>query len=270
MSLANIVSNVMKKYTVNPKKVSLFLKNKNLGDDVYQLEEAIALFKPSTLVIGFTSEDSHAVSTKLMDVLKDLFPEIKLYRFPISRKSNGEMVISYSYKVDDEDVPYYPNASQMDFILPDFGIVITEELSILSFRPASIPGNVKFKAGDVLEERKDELRTLDVEKEYPTDDMYIVNDLTKKWVKRILICHAGDIHKSKTMNDLTKIIRYVLISKPRITIQTQCLLDSESAADDLLETYKTADIVLQLGDEIKVYEPEDDELGEEKGFLFLE
>lgn len=274
MSLANIINKVMSKYTPNTKKIGRFIKEKDLGDVTFQLEELLPLIKPQTVVIGYVSEKAMTVAREVQTAIADLFPDTKIFLLPVERNDHGQN-IKYTYEQSDGSVGfYYPGVSTTLLALPDLGLIVGESLTVLGFRPASLPASAAYVYGNISEERKAQLRKLDLDVEYPTEKMFVTRELCGKDVLRILVLHDGDQRNFKPNADLSKVTRRILLCNDNITVAVKKHedLSYQSPSAELKRLLDGASWVVNVTEkETLVHRVIDNTIEQEaRGFLFLD
>lgn len=257
MSLASIVSGIVKKESkVDRKKLAYFFKD--LG--VRPVGLFLRIMKPETVSILSVQQEfdiNDNVGEKigqLTKIVNVLFPEVKV------EVVNGHMVQGHAENriVLDDGTPI----DKEKLMSADVGFFIDIKGNLYVYKAERLPGNIQFHIDKMDDEGLEELRDADLDVLLPTENMWLVNELTRNRKAKIAICYFGDQPKSRTVSKVIQLTSAILTSSIMACLRTAYFLEDFKGRDTEKESVALFDtqydyVLVIRGDRVDVHLPFD-------------
>lgn len=262
MSLASIVSGIVQKESkIDRKKMAYFFKDVNAHSlNSHPVGLFLRIMKPETITILSVQQEfdiNDNIGEKigqLTKIVSVLFPEVKV------DVVNGHIVQGHA-----EDRIVLADGTPVDkekLMTVDVGFYIDIKGSLYAYKAEGLPSNVKFHIDETDDEGLEELRDADLDVLLPTENMWLVNELTRNREAEITICYFGDQPKRKTVSKVTQITNAILNSSIKARLHTAYFLEDFKGWETEKESVALFDIqydfVLVIrGDRVDVHLPFD-------------
>lgn len=262
MSLATIVSGIIQKESkVDHKKLAYFFKDVNAHSlNSHPVGLFLRIMKPESVAIlsvqqEFDINDNMGEKiSQLTKIVSVLFPEVKVdvvNGHIVQDCVQDRFVLADGTPVDKEKL-----------MSVDVGFYIDIKGNLYVYKAEGLPSNVKFHIDEMDDEGLEELRDADLDVLLPTENMWLVNELTRNREAEIAICYFGDQPKRKTVSKVTQLTSAILTSSIKACLHTAYFLEDFKGWDTEKESValfsEQYDFVLVIRDDrIDVHLPFD-------------
>lgn len=242
MSLATIVSGIVQKESkVDRKKLAYFFKDVNAHSlKSHGVGLFLRIMKPESVAIlsvqqEFTFDDNIGEKiSRLTKIVNVLFPEV-----------NVDVVNGHIVQGREQDNIVLDDGTAVDkekLMSVDVGFYIDIKGNLYVYKAEGLPSNVKFHVDKTDEEGLEELRDADLDVLLPTENMWLVNELTRNREAEIMICYFGEQSKRKTVSKVTQLTSAILTSSLKACLHTAYFLEDFKGWDTEKESVALFDI----------------------------
>lgn len=258
MSLANIVSGIVNKESkVDRKKLAYFFRDHtSLKTRQYPIGLLLRVLAPEEITIlsvqehFFPAEPVDTVQS-LNNLIGALLPDtrVNIVYGNVETNSTADIVLR-------EDSPL----SKEQLMLADVGIMIGKEGKVGIYKGTGVPGDASFFIDKADEEIIEEIRDGDLDVLLPTENMWLVNELTRNREAEIAICYFGTDSKSKVIKKVSQLTSALLNSSIKVCLSNHYFNEDFNSWETEKESVKLFDMqhdfVLTIrGDSIDVHLP---------------
>lgn len=258
MSLVNIVSNVInKEQKVDRKKLAyLFRDYDPKRATQYHIGLLLRILKPENITVLDTEEKSTEEKTdhksdQIRKVWEVMFPEIPLTIIYGKTDNRGNTVDRANRPVDREKL-----------MQADVGLYISGTGLLYVYKGLGVPVDIPFLSNTLDQKGLEELRDADLDVLLPTQNMWMVNELTANRSAEIAICYFGTDDKQRVLKKINELVKILLTSSIRVTIHTHYFdedfkgWEPEKESVQLFDTQYDSALVIR-GDRVDVHLPYD-------------
>lgn len=258
MSLTNIVSGIVNKESkVDRKKMAYFFKDYDrLEVQVFSVRILLSLLKPETIGIIDTQTDYCGGETDkqleyLRATIKAILPDAKvIYGYGhIKEGVPSELVFQ------DKDAP---TKEELDSV--ELGFFIGKNGDLTAYKGTYVPAGPLFHVEKFTEESIAHYLEQDLDVLLPTENMWLVNELTRNREAEIAICYFGTDEKRTTIKTVNAITSALMNSSIKVCLSNHYFTEDfkdwypEKEAAKLFDMQH--DFVLAIrGDRIDVHLP---------------
>ena len=242
MSLATIVSGIIQKESkVDRKKLAYFFKDVNTHSlKLHPVGLFLRIMKPESIAIlsvqqEFNIDDNVGEKiSRLTKIVSVLFPEIEVdvvNGHLTEGRGQDSIVLDDGTPVDKEKL-----------MTVDVGFFIDPKGDLYVYKAEGLPNNVKFHLDKTDEDGLEELRDTDLDVLLPTENMWLVNELTRNREAEIMICYFGEQSKRKIVNKVTQLTSAILTSSIKACLHTAYFLEVFKGWDTEKESVALFDV----------------------------
>lgn len=259
MSLASIVSGIVQKESkVDRKKMAYFFRTfDRFKNQAFSVRILLSLLKPENIIIlntqrEFTPENSNVLEY-LQDTISAILPDAKVDTVHgiMPGDNTANLVLDEGTTVTKE---------QMAMV--EVGFYINARGYLYMYKGTYAPEGAQYIVEEPTKESMDHYLEQDIDVLLPTENMWLVNELTRNREAEIMICYFGDQPKREIINKVTHLTHAVLESSIKACLHTAYFLEDFKGWDTEKESVQLFDVqydfVLVIrGDRIDIHLPYD-------------